>query len=102
MLQRDSNTDVFLSTWLNFEEQPFYKTPSVAASTGSLISQTPIECIVTGVYFIKLQPYNLEYYENRGSSKVFCCEFCEISITILCRITLNGCSWMLKGLAENQ
>ena len=32
MLKRDSNTDVFLLVFGNFQEQPFYRTPVVAAS----------------------------------------------------------------------
>ena len=44
-----------------------------------LISQTPIECIVTGVPFYQLQTCNLQLVKTEGLVQVLCCEFCEIS-----------------------
>ena len=47
--------------------------------------------------------HNLQLCKNRGSvTAVFAVNFLKFLRTISCRITLNGCSWTLRGDAGNR
>ena len=62
-----------------------------------LFLQTSLERIAIGVLF---WPRTCNFMKIEGPVQLFCCEFCEISQNNI--MQNSGCSWTLRGVAENK